>query len=48
MRSSTDSTEPGYSTRVPEPEANLLAFFQRLPPAEQERVCFLASRLVTA
>lgn len=35
---------------VPEPEAleNLLAFFQRLPPPEQERVCFLACRLVTA
>ena len=29
---------------VPEPEAlaNLLAFYDRLPPAEQEKVCFLA------
>jgi GT2 family glycosyltransferase len=35
---------------VPEPDAleNLLAFFERLPPAEQERVCFLACRLATA
>jgi rhamnopyranosyl-N-acetylglucosaminyl-diphospho-decaprenol beta-1,3/1,4-galactofuranosyltransferase len=32
---------------VPEPDAlaNLLAFFERLPPAEQEKVCFLACRL---
>lgn len=32
---------------VPEPDAlaNLLCFFARLPPAEQERVCFLGCRL---
>jgi rhamnopyranosyl-N-acetylglucosaminyl-diphospho-decaprenol beta-1,3/1,4-galactofuranosyltransferase len=32
---------------VPEPDAleNLLAFFERLPPSEQERVCFLACRV---
>jgi len=32
---------------VPEPDAleNLLAFFERLPPAEREQVCFLACRL---
>ncbi len=35
---------------VPEPDAlkNLLAFFERLSPSEQERVCFLACRLVNA
>jgi rhamnosyltransferase len=35
---------------VPEPNAleNLLAFFERLSPAERERVCFLACRLVNA
>jgi GT2 family glycosyltransferase len=35
---------------VPEPDAleNLLAFFERLSPAERERVCFLACRLVNA
>jgi len=34
---------------VPEPEAleNLLVFFERLPPAQQEQVCFLACRLAT-
>ena len=35
---------------VPEPDAleNLLAFFQRLPPSQQEQVCFLACRLATS
>jgi GT2 family glycosyltransferase len=35
---------------VPEPDAleNLLAFFDRLPPAERERVCFLACGLENA
>ncbi len=35
---------------VPEPDAleNLLAFFERLPPPERERVCFLACHLRTA
>jgi rhamnosyltransferase len=35
---------------VPEPDAleKLLAFFDRLTPAEQERVCFLACRLKNA
>ncbi len=35
---------------VPEPDAleHLLAFFERLPPSEQERVCFLACRLDNA
>jgi rhamnosyltransferase len=35
---------------VPEPDAleNLLTFFERLPPAEQEQICFLACRLETA
>jgi rhamnopyranosyl-N-acetylglucosaminyl-diphospho-decaprenol beta-1,3/1,4-galactofuranosyltransferase len=35
---------------VPEPDAleNLLAFFVLLSPAEQERVCFLACRLMNA
>ena len=34
---------------VPEPDAleNLLAFFQGLPSAEREKVCFLACRLAT-
>jgi GT2 family glycosyltransferase len=32
---------------VPEPDAleSLLAFFERLPPSEQERVCFLSCRV---
>jgi rhamnopyranosyl-N-acetylglucosaminyl-diphospho-decaprenol beta-1,3/1,4-galactofuranosyltransferase len=35
---------------VPEPDAleNLLAFFERLPAAEREEVCFLACRLAAA
>ncbi len=35
---------------VPEPDAleNLLAFFETLPPAEQEQVCFLACQLRNA
>ena len=35
---------------VPEPDAleNLLAFFERLPPPERERVCFVACQLVNA
>jgi rhamnopyranosyl-N-acetylglucosaminyl-diphospho-decaprenol beta-1,3/1,4-galactofuranosyltransferase len=35
---------------VPESGAleNLLAFFERMPPAEEEKVCFLACRLATA
>ncbi len=35
---------------VPEPDAleNLLAFFENLPSSEQERVCFLACRLINA
>jgi GT2 family glycosyltransferase len=35
---------------VPEPDAleNLLAFHEGLPPAERERVCFLASHMATA
>jgi GT2 family glycosyltransferase len=35
---------------VPEPGAleTLLAFFERFPPSERERVCFLACRLVNA
>jgi GT2 family glycosyltransferase len=34
---------------VPEPDAleNLLAFFERLPPAKQEHACFLAARSQT-
>lgn len=35
---------------VPEPDAlaNLIAFYQGLPPAEQDRVCFLASNMKSA
>lgn len=39
-----------HADSVPEPDAleKLVAFFERLPPSEQERVCFLACRLVNA